>query len=1169
MKRKLLPPSLGKTLLAVPAAALMLGAAHGAQIGINFQTDWTPYNYSSYTTGFAVTGTAFDVSAANWYNMAPSKWDGATATNQTIATADGSLAISWSCANAWGSGIGNIAAPTDPGVVVPGNDEVTWSYLDDSASGYSVTIAGLRGLGDYSLYVIAATDGGSGFSDVNLQTNLVFSEALNYTNDPSQVILYGGAAAGTSTVSTVYATLNGNDTITLRGAARAGSSRSTCAGIILNYTPANNPPLIELNPQSPAGNIFPGGSFELHSLASGAATLHYQWRQNGTDLPGANYPGYTNTSAVVGDTGDYDVVVTNSFGSVTSTVAQVSVQSITTPTIIQSPLSQNLYVGYPVTFSVVATGGQLTYQWMSNGVTVPGANGSSFSIPSITAANAGTYTVEVSNSVGPTASSSATLEVKVPAAGTYEAVVAQTKPLLWFRDSETIVPLVVTGTATNSGSTGPAEDGVAKYYTTFQQPGALEGDANKSVSFNGSQAIDVPFDAALNTVSFTVELWAKPTTVDGGGAQSPLYNRGAAAGDGWLFWANNATTSWQFRTYESTVRTTINSTAPALPGVWTHLVGVYDGTTVHFYVNGVEQGSGIAANYIPNTSIPLRMGGAGNDTGATSANMWKGGVDEVALYSSVLTPAEILSHYQNGTNAARTTPYATLVQASAPVGYWRLNDPAGPVPPTPANSGTLGDTWNGAYNGDIEPGVAGPLPPTFPGFESTNHSVSMTNGFTSAPIVTNLNVNTVTVTCWMNRPDTFTTGDLAWPAWLGGGGMHLNLTTSPSPGELRYHWNGNNWGWGSGLFVPANVWTFCAMVIEPTKATFYMSSGSNLLSSVDNVPHAPMIVTSPPGFGGNQPGRGDRNYIGLLDESTVYDRALTQSEITTMFLVGSGTPFLLDIVPGGVIEDTKPVGTLHDGGNYLTTWLASSTDPASVTRTGVEVFATTNNSQITVPASADFDSTTGTFTFWLKADAPIPGPGNEGAMIMDRRAADGVVIVLNDAGNIFVQCAGGANSLAVGYLPDGFWHNVAVTYDQSASGSVAIYIDGVLNGSSPNTAAWSWPTAQPVELGRSHDGYWKRYDGQLDDFRIYSRVLTDPEIADVASTGALVDTAALKLRFNFDTSGIGQSVTWPFGTLLSSPTLDPGAVWTPVPGATPPTYPFLPKDEAKFFRATP
>jgi len=206
----------------------------------------------------------------------------------------------------------------------------------------------------------------------------------------------------------------------------------------------------------------------------------------------------------------------------------------------------------------------------------------------------------------------------------------------------------------------------------------------------------------------------------------------------------------------------------------------------------------------------------------------------------------------------------------------------------------------------------------------------------------------------------------------------------------------------------------------------------------------------------------------------------------------------------------------------------------------------------------------------MRANSPVPGPGTEAAMLVDRRTSSGTVITLNDAGAIFVQCAGGANSFTAGYVVDDAWHHIAVTYDQSASGFVSIYIDGgPAYGPNPNASAWSWPATQQIELGRSHDGYWKRLDGYLDDFRIYSRILTEAEIASVKASNALVDTAALKLRFNFDTVGIGKTVSWPFGTLESTPVLGPGATWLPVSGATAPNYPFLPTDPQLYFRAIP
>jgi hypothetical protein len=145
---------------------------------------------------------------------------------------------------------------------------------------------------------------------------------------------------------------------------------------------------------------------------------------------------------------------------------------------------------------------------------------------------------------------------------------------------------------------------------------------------------------------------------------------------------------------------------------------------------------------------------------------------------------------------------------------------------------------------------------------------------------------------------------------------------------------------------------------------------------------------------------------------------------------------------------------------------------------------------------------------------------------------------------------------------------VAVTYDQSLPGGIEIFVDGLSTASQTNSAAWSWPADQQIELGRSHDSYWYRYDGEMDDFRIYDRILTPAEISAIYTSDALVDEGALKLRYNFDTSGIGYTVTYPFGTLEATPTLNPPD-WQPVPGATPPSYPIPAVDPAEFFRATP
>ena len=61
-------------------------------------------------------------------------------------------------------------------------------------------------------------------------------------------------------------------------------------------------------------------------------------------------------------------------------------------------------------------------------------------------------------------------------------------------------------------------------------------------------------------------------------------------------------------------------------------------------------------------SRPWRLGNYNNAN--SSLNPWFGAVDEFALYPAKLTPAQILAHYQNGTNANRSVSYDTLIQVS-------------------------------------------------------------------------------------------------------------------------------------------------------------------------------------------------------------------------------------------------------------------------------------------------------------------------------------------------------------------------------------------------------------------------------------------------------------------------------------------------------------------------
>jgi len=83
------------------------------------------------------------------------------------------------------------------------------------------------------------------------------------------------------------------------------------------------------------------------------------------------------------------------------------------PTITTQPQSQTVTQGQAAIFTVVATGTPtLNYQWMKNGMTIPGANSPTYTTPFTTPADNNTqYAVVVSNASGSVTSNTATLSV--------------------------------------------------------------------------------------------------------------------------------------------------------------------------------------------------------------------------------------------------------------------------------------------------------------------------------------------------------------------------------------------------------------------------------------------------------------------------------------------------------------------------------------------------------------------------------------------------------------------------------------------------------------------------------------------------------------------------------------------------------------------------------------
>lgn len=214
----------------------------------------------------------------------------------------------------------------------------------------------------------------------------------------------GSTAAPATGTSTVSWTASSSSQLALSAAVFAPAGGGTGTAPTITTQPVNQA-------------VTTGSSVTFSVVASGTAPLSYQWRFNGTNISGATSASYTIASAQSANAGSYTVVVSNSVGSATSNAATLTVNATATaPTITTQPASQTVTVGSSVTFSVVASGtAPLTYQWKFNGANISGATSANYTIASAQSANAGSYTVTVSNSAGSATSNVATLTVNTTA----------------------------------------------------------------------------------------------------------------------------------------------------------------------------------------------------------------------------------------------------------------------------------------------------------------------------------------------------------------------------------------------------------------------------------------------------------------------------------------------------------------------------------------------------------------------------------------------------------------------------------------------------------------------------------------------------------------------------------------------------------------------------------
>jgi formylglycine-generating enzyme required for sulfatase activity len=177
------------------------------------------------------------------------------------------------------------------------------------------------------------------------------------------------------------------------------------------------------------------------ATGAGGATVNYAAATAADAVSATPAITYSQASGTVFPLGTTTVTVTaKDAANNTSTGTFTVTVSGQAPTLAAQPAGGTVTEGNPVEFSVTAAGtGPLSYQWKKGGADIAGATEAVYRIASATKADAGGYTVTVSNALGSVTSEPATLAVLKAARVTFDrAVYLQTKG-----SGETVVPVTV------------------------------------------------------------------------------------------------------------------------------------------------------------------------------------------------------------------------------------------------------------------------------------------------------------------------------------------------------------------------------------------------------------------------------------------------------------------------------------------------------------------------------------------------------------------------------------------------------------------------------------------------------------------------------------------------------------------------------------------------------
>ncbi len=648
----------------------------------------------------------------------------------------------------------------------------------------------------------------------------------------------------------------------------------------------------------------------------------------------------------------------------------------------------------------------------------------------------------------------------------------------------------------NEGSGSIAHDfsGNGNTGTLVNSPTWTTGKLGQALSFNGtSQYVNSGNAAGLQIANGTVVAWVKTT-------DTGVYKGIAVKQSAYGLFDNSGT----FGIYDWGTAAFRNSGVNIADGAW-HFVaatfqsGVANGTVL--YVDGVARATTQMTIISQGQSLYIGYGNA-------AGQYLNGTIDDVRIYNRALSAAEVQALYQTG--LAKLNSSHNNQVTNGLVGLWSFDG-------TDMSGTTAYDRSGSGNNGTL---VGGPVPTIGRlgqalSFNGTSQYITAGSSsvfdFTSSPF---------TLSAWI-YPTSLSNGPV--PFYKGRYRSNGYYAQILSTGEVDFLTNQS----GSNQLSKTNTgsivtgkWQLLTITRSGTSVRIYVNGIDKTTtagSHSDPVSSSDTFAVNTYNYAGYQ-----NTYImsGSIDDVRIYNRALSQADVTQLYDMGAGTHINVsqNNIPGSTLQSGL-VGLWSFNGPDLTTTTAYDRSGSgnngtlvggpvpTIGRLGQALSFNGTSQYINAGNNASlYPSSKVTLSAWVypfnsAQNAAIAGPWDSGA------ATDNAYLIYlgqDAASNKFGFYIEQSNGTRVNVLPTttfnaNRWYHVVGVADGSV---LRMYINGVDTGATtPYNGTLNTTTTNFYigKLNASGGNYF--FKGKIDDVRIYNRALSASEVKQLYNLG--------------------------------------------------------------------